>query len=63
MTGPEQSMMNARDCDARAARCAANAKTAPTEAIAREFLELATQWRLMGAGALPLNPLDPLLES
>jgi hypothetical protein len=54
--------MNATQCNARAARCASKAKTAPTQSIASEFLNLAAQWRLMAAGAITLNPFASLVE-
>jgi hypothetical protein len=55
--------MNFRECDEHAAQCAANAAIAPTEAIAREFLKLAAQWRAMSTRAIRLDPADaPWLE-
>jgi hypothetical protein len=39
--------MNAKQCDLRAAECAAKAADAPGEPIALEFLKLAAQWRAM----------------
>ncbi len=40
-------MINARECNLRAAECAAKAASAPTESINLEFLNLAARWRAM----------------
>jgi hypothetical protein len=40
-------VINARECNLRAAECAAKAASAPTESINLEFLSLAARWRAM----------------
>jgi hypothetical protein len=39
--------MNAEQCHARAAECAANAALSSVESVSLEFLRLAAQWRAM----------------
>jgi hypothetical protein len=39
--------MNAKECHARAAECAANAAIAANQSDSTEFLKLAAQWRAM----------------
>jgi hypothetical protein len=39
--------MNAEQCHARAAECAANAALSSAESVSLEFLRLAAQWRAM----------------
>ncbi|HXQ12476.1 MAG TPA: hypothetical protein VN805_15895 [Caulobacteraceae bacterium] len=39
--------MNAEQCHARAAECAANAALSTIESVTLEFLKLAAQWRAM----------------
>jgi hypothetical protein len=40
-------VINARECNLRAAECAAKAASAPVESIRLEFLSLAARWRAM----------------
>jgi len=39
--------MNAKECNQRAATCAANAADSADESVSLEFLRMAAQWRAM----------------
>ncbi|HLI67089.1 MAG TPA: hypothetical protein VKU90_12055 [Caulobacteraceae bacterium] len=55
--------MNAADCNARAAHCAANAELAGTEVVASEFLKLAAQWRAMAVRDIFLGVAADLADT
>ena len=40
-------VINAKECNLRAAECAAKAASAPDESIGLEFLNLAARWRAL----------------
>ena len=50
--------LTAEECHARAGVCATNAGLAASEAVAREFLRMAAQWRAMAERSIFLGSIE-----